>query len=209
MPRALISVSDKRGVVAFARGLVELGWEIISTGGTAAALKAADIPVTPVEKVTGFPELLDGRVKTLHRAVHPARLARRNLPEHTSALKKQGIVPIDLVAVNLYPFQLTVAQQGASFDDAVENIDVGGPSMLRSAAKNHESVLPVVDPTDYPLVLDLLRQAEITPAIRREFAAKVFAHTADYDAAIAAYLTPKGEGLPVRMSVGMERVQPL
>jgi phosphoribosylaminoimidazolecarboxamide formyltransferase/IMP cyclohydrolase len=209
MPRALISVSDKRGVVAFARGLVELGWEIISTGGTAAALKEADIPVTPVEKVTGFPELLDGRVKTLHPAVHGALLARRSLPEHTSALKKQGIVPIDLVAVNLYPFQLTVARQGASFDDAVENIDVGGPSMLRSAAKNHESVLPVVDPTDYPLVLDLLRQGEIAPEIRRDFAAKVFAHTSDYDSAIATYLTPKDDELPVRMNVAMERMQAL
>jgi len=169
MPRALISVSDKRGVVAFARGLVELGWEIISTGGTAAALKAAHVAVTPVEQVTGFPELLDGRVKTLHPAVHGALLARRSLPEHTTALKKHGIVPIDLVAVNLYPFQLTVARQGASFDDAVENIDVGGPSMLRSAAKNHESVLPVVDPTDYARVLDLLRSGGITPDIRRDF----------------------------------------
>jgi phosphoribosylaminoimidazolecarboxamide formyltransferase / IMP cyclohydrolase len=209
LPRALISVSDKRGVVAFARGLVELGWEIISTGGTAAALKEARVPVTPVEQVTGFPELLDGRVKTLHPAVHGALLARRSLPEHTIALKKHGIVPIDLLVVNLYPFQHTVSRQGASFDDAVENIDVGGPSMLRSAAKNHESVLPVVDPTDYSLVLDLLRRGEITPDIRRDFAAKVFAHTSDYDAAIAAYLTPKGEGLPLRMSVAMERMQAL
>jgi phosphoribosylaminoimidazolecarboxamide formyltransferase/IMP cyclohydrolase len=209
MPRALISVSDKRGVVAFARGLVELGWEIISTGGTATALKAANVPVTPVEQVTGFPELLDGRVKTLHPAVHGALLARRDLPEHTTALKKHGIVPIDLVAVNLYPFQLTVAREGASFEDAVENIDVGGPAMLRSAAKNHESVLPVVDPTDYPLVLDLLRRGEITPDIRRDFAAKVFAHTSDYDAAIAVYLTPTGDELPARMSVAMERMQAL
>src|SRR3954454_23237110 len=141
--------------------------------------------------------------------IHGALLARRDLPEHVAALDRHKIIPIDLVAVNLYPFQLTISNQNATLEDALENIDVGGPSMLRSAAKNHESVLPVVDPTDYPLVLDLLRQAEITPAIRREFAAKVFAHTADYDAAIAAYLTPKGEGLPVRMSVGMERVQPL
>ena len=209
MPRALISVSDKRGVVAFARGLVELGWEVISTGGTASALTDAGVPVTTVEQVTGFPELLDGRVKTLHPAVHAALLARRNLPEHTTALTKHGIVPIDLVAVNLYPFQLTVARQGASFEDAVENIDVGGPSMLRSAAKNHESVLPVVDPTDYPVVLDLLRRNEITPEIRRDFAAKVFAHTADYDAAIGAYLTPKEDELPARMSVAMERMQAL
>ena len=139
-------------------------------------------PGDSVEKVTGFPELLDGRVKTLHPAVHAALLARRSLPEHTAALKKHGIVPIDLVAVNLYPFQRRSRSQGASFEDAIENIDVGGPSMLRSAAKNHESVLPVVDPTDYPLVLDLLRRGEITPDIRRDFAAKVFAHTSDYDA---------------------------
>ncbi|MFL5401329.1 MAG: bifunctional phosphoribosylaminoimidazolecarboxamide formyltransferase/IMP cyclohydrolase [Gemmatimonadales bacterium] len=209
MPRALISVSDKRGVVAFARGLVQLGWEIISTGGTAKTLRDADVPVTPVGQVTGFPELLDGRVKTLHPAIHGALLARRNLPEHVAALEKHSIVPIDLVAVNLYPFQLTVTRQGASFEDAVENIDVGGPSMLRSAAKNHESVLPVVDPTDYPVVLDLLRSGKLTPEIRRDFATKVFAHTADYDAAIAAYFTPKAEGLPVRMSVAMERMQPL
>jgi phosphoribosylaminoimidazolecarboxamide formyltransferase / IMP cyclohydrolase len=209
MPRALISVSDKRGVVAFARGLVQLGWEILSTGGTAGALREAGIAVTPVDAVTGFPELLDGRVKTLHPAIHGALLARRAMPEHMAALSRHGITPIDLVAVNLYPFQLTITRQGASFEDAVENIDVGGPSMLRSAAKNHESVLAVVDPTDYPVVLDLIRNGKISPEIRRDFAAKVFAHTADYDAAIAAYFTPKTEGLPLRMSVAMERMQAL
>ena len=172
MPRALISVSDKRGVVPFARALVELGWEIISTGGTAAALREARVPVLEVEKVTGFPELLDGRVKTLHPAIHGALLARRDLPEHVAALKTHGIVPIDLVAVNLYPFQATIAREGASMEDALENIDVGGPSMLRSAAKNHETVLPVVDPTDYPVVLELLRKGGLTSEIRREFAAK-------------------------------------
>jgi phosphoribosylaminoimidazolecarboxamide formyltransferase / IMP cyclohydrolase len=209
MPRALISVSDKRGVVAFAQALAGLGWEIISTGGTATALRAGKVPVLEVEKVTGFPELLDGRVKTLHPAIHAALLARRQLPEHVAALTKHGIVPIDLVAVNLYPFQATIAQEGASLEDALENIDVGGPSMLRSAAKNHESVLPIVDPTDYPIVLELLRTGGLTPGIRREFAAKVFAHTADYDAAVAAYLTPTEEGLPRRLGVAMERVQPL
>ena len=150
MPRALISVSDKRDVVAFAQALVGLGWEILSTGGTAAALRAGKVPALEVEKVTGFPELLDGRVKTLHPAIHAALLARRQLPDARAALTKHGIVPIDLVAVNLYPFQSTIAQAGASLEDALENIDVGGPSMLRSAAKNHESVLPIVDPTDYP-----------------------------------------------------------
>jgi phosphoribosylaminoimidazolecarboxamide formyltransferase/IMP cyclohydrolase len=209
VPRALISVSDKRGVVAFARGLADLGWEIISTGGTAATLRAGNVPVIQVEQLTGFPELLDGRVKTLHPAIHGALLARRDLPEHVAALEKHGIPPIDLVAVNLYPFQLTISRQDASLEDALENIDVGGPSMLRSAAKNHESVLPVVDPTDYSAVLALLEQGEIDGETRREFAAKVFAHTSEYDAAIAAYLTPKGEGLPSRLGIAMERMQGL
>jgi phosphoribosylaminoimidazolecarboxamide formyltransferase/IMP cyclohydrolase len=209
MPRALISVSDKRGIVVFAQGLAQLGWEIISTGGTAAALRAAGVAVTTVDQVTGFPELLDGRLKTLHPAVHGALLARRDRPEHMTAVAEHGIVPIDLVAVNLYPFQMTIARPGTLFEDAVENIDIGGPSMLRSAAKNHLFVLPVVDPTDYPKVLELLRQGPIREEVRREFAAKVFAHTADYDAAIAAYLTAKEAGLPRRLGIAMERVQTL
>jgi phosphoribosylaminoimidazolecarboxamide formyltransferase/IMP cyclohydrolase len=209
MPRALISVSDKRGILAFAQGLVQLGWEIVSTGGTAAALRSGGLEVTSVDEVTGFPELLDGRVKTLHPAIHGALLARRDRPEHLAAVREHGIVPIDLVAVNLYPFQMTVARPGTPFEDAVENVDIGGPSMLRSAAKNHEFVLPVVDPTDYPKVLDLLRRGAVTTEVRREFAAKVFAHTADYDAAIASYLTPHEDGLPRRLSVAMERVQTL
>ena len=209
MPRALISVSDKRGIVAFAQGLVQLGWDVISTGGTATALRSAGIPVTTVDEVTNFPELLDGRVKTLHPAIHGALLARRDLPAHVAAIRDHGIVPIDLVAVNLYPFQMTISRAGVSFDDAVENIDIGGPSMLRSAAKNHEFVLPVVDPTDYPKVLDLLRAQGLTAEVRREFSAKVFAHTADYDAAIAGYLTPAEEGLPRRLGIAMERAQTL
>jgi phosphoribosylaminoimidazolecarboxamide formyltransferase/IMP cyclohydrolase len=209
MPRALISVSDKRGIASFAEGLIGLGWEIISTGGTATALRAAGFAVTTVEEVTGFPELLDGRVKTLHPAVHAALLARRDSPQHAAAIAGQGIVPIDLVAVNLYPFQATIARPGVSFADAVENIDVGGPSMLRSAAKNHEFVLPVVDPVDYPRVLDMLRRGTVTPEARRDLAAKVFAHTAAYDAAIAGFLTPQEEGLPRRLGVSMERVQTL
>jgi phosphoribosylaminoimidazolecarboxamide formyltransferase / IMP cyclohydrolase len=209
MPRALISVSDKRGIVVFAQGLSQLGWELISTGGTAATLRGAGVPVTPVDQVTGFPELLDGRVKTLHPAIHGALLARRDRPEHMSAVAEHGIVPIDLVAVNLYPFQMTIARPGTVFEDAVENIDIGGPSILRSAAKNHEFVLPVVDPTDYPKVLELLRLGPIGEEVRREFAAKVFAHTADYDAAIAAYLTAKEDALPRRLGIAMERVQTL
>jgi phosphoribosylaminoimidazolecarboxamide formyltransferase/IMP cyclohydrolase len=165
--------------------------------------------VLEVERLTGFPELLDGRVKTLHPVIHAALLARRDLPEHVAALQQQKIAPIDLVAVNLYPFQLTVTQRDATLEDALENIDVGGPSMLRSAAKNHESVLPVVDPTDYSVVLDMLKRGAIDAETRREFAAKVFAHTSDYDAAIAAYLTPSAEGLPSRLGIAMERVQPL
>jgi phosphoribosylaminoimidazolecarboxamide formyltransferase / IMP cyclohydrolase len=209
MPRALISVSDKRGIVAFAQGLVELGWEVVSTGGTASALRTAGLAVTTVDEVTRFPELLDGRVKTLHPAIHGALLARPDRPAHLAAVQEHGIVPIELVAVNLYPFQMTISRPGVSFDDAVENIDIGGPSMLRSAAKNHEFVLAVVDPTDYPKVVDLLRRGALTPEVRREFAAKVFAHTADYDAAIAAYLTPHEDGLPPRLGVAMERVQTL
>jgi phosphoribosylaminoimidazolecarboxamide formyltransferase/IMP cyclohydrolase len=209
MPRALISVSDKRGIVAFAEGLIGLGWEVISTGGTATALRAAGLAVTTVEDVTGFPELLDGRVKTLHPTVHAALLARRDSPQHAAAIAAHGIVPIDLVAVNLYPFQMTIARPGVALADAVENIDVGGPSMLRSAAKNHDFVLAVVDPVDYPKVLDMLRKGTVTPEARRDLAAKVFAHTAEYDAAIAGFLTPKEEGLPRRLGVAMERVQTL
>ncbi len=209
MPRALISVSDKRGIIAFAQGLAALGWEIISTGGTASTLRGAGVAVTSVDQVTGFPELLDGRIKTLHPAIHGALLARRDRPEHLAAAREHGIVPIDLVAVNLYPFQMTISRPGVSLDDALENIDVGGPSMLRSAAKNHEFVLPVVDPTDYPRVLELLRKGTVSAADRREFGAKVFAHTADYDAAIAHFLTSKEDGLPPRIGIAMELAQRL
>jgi phosphoribosylaminoimidazolecarboxamide formyltransferase/IMP cyclohydrolase len=209
MPRALISVSDKRGIVQFARGLVELGWEIISTGGTGAALKAADLPVTLVQDVTGHPEILDGRVKTLHPAVHAALLARRDLREHLNTLEQHNITPIDLVAVNLYPFRATIAKPDVPFEDAIENIDIGGPSMLRSAAKNHEFVIPVVDPQDYPTVLDMLRQGGVHTDFRRELAAKVFAHTSDYDSAIARYLPIEEKGLPSRLGGAFERMMTL
>ena len=209
MPRALISVSDKRGIVAFAQGLASLGWEIISTGGTAATLRKSGMEVMSVDDVTGFPEILDGRVKTLHPKIHGGLLARRDLAAHAAALTTHSIVPIDLVAVNLYPFQATVARSDVSYEDAIENIDVGGPSMLRSAAKNHEAVIAVVDPTDYGPVLDLLRAGPVPIEVRRELAAKVFAHTADYDATIARFLTPRSEGLPNRIGVAMELMQPL
>jgi phosphoribosylaminoimidazolecarboxamide formyltransferase/IMP cyclohydrolase len=209
VPRALISVSDKRGVADFARGLVELGFEIVSTGGTAHTLEQAGIPVTPIEGVTGFPEIMDGRVKTLHPAVHGGILARRDLPAHVEELARHGFQPIDLVAVNLYPFRETIARPDVKLADAIEQIDIGGPSMLRSAAKNHEFVLVVVDPADYPRVIDALKRRAITPEFRRQLAAKVFQHTAAYDGAIAGYLGASGEDLPPAMTLVLQRLQPL
>ena len=209
MLRALISVSDKRGIVEFARGLIELGWEIVSTGGTAASLKKAGIPVTSVEQVTRFPEILDGRVKTLHPAIHAGLLARPNLPEHVRELETRGIQPFQLVAVNLYPFRATIADPSATLEDAIENIDVGGPSILRAAAKNYENVIPVVDPTDYRWVLDQLRNGSLAEESRRSLAAKVFGHTAEYDTAVAGYLTAPEEGLPPRINLSVERMEEL
>jgi len=209
MPRALISVSDKRGIVGFAQGLVELGWEVVSTGGTAATLRKAGVPVTTVDQVTGFPEILDGRVKTLHPRIHAGLLARPDIPTHASALAEHGIMPFQLVAVNLYPFQATVADPGVSFEDAIENIDVGGPSMLRAAAKNHQYVLPVVDPKDYSSVIEMLRNGAVAEELRREFAAKVFTHVADYDAAIASFLTPRDAGMPARINLSLDRIMAL
>ncbi|UCG89372.1 MAG: bifunctional phosphoribosylaminoimidazolecarboxamide formyltransferase/IMP cyclohydrolase [Gemmatimonadota bacterium] len=209
VPRALISVSDKRGVVEFARKLTELGWEVVSTGGTAAVLSQGGVAVLPIEKVTGFPEMLDGRVKTLHPAVHGALLARRDLPAHMEALAQHGLTPIDLVAVNLYPFRETVAKPDVKLEDAVEQIDIGGPSMLRSAAKNHGHVLPVVDPRDYDRVIEILTSGQVEDGFRRELAAKVFSHTAGYDAAIAAYLSHEADLFPPVVSLVLERVQDL
>jgi len=188
--RALISVSDKTGVVEFAGGLRDLGVEVLSTGGTARALEAAGVPVTPVDQVTGFPEMLEGRVKTLHPAVHGGLLADRSKPEHMEQLAAQGFHPIDLVAVNLYPFGATIARPDCSFEDAIENIDIGGPSMIRSAAKNHAAVTVVTSPADYGAVLAELRAGggETTPATRRALAQKAFAHTAAYDGVIASWL---------------------
>jgi phosphoribosylaminoimidazolecarboxamide formyltransferase/IMP cyclohydrolase len=209
VPRALISVSDKRGIVPFAQGLVDLGWDIISTGGTHAALRQAGVPAASVESVTGFPEILDGRVKTLHPAIHGGLLARRDVPEHMGSLRNHNIEPIDLLAVNLYPFRETVAKPHVTHEDAIENIDIGGPSLLRSAAKNHDSVIVVVDPTDYARVLTLLRNGGVDAPTRLALAAKVFSHTADYDGAIARYLTPVEEGLPSRIQFSFERLMEL
>lgn len=185
--RALLSVWDKTGLIEFARGLVELGWEILSTGGTARALEEAGLPVTPVQEVTGFPAILDGRVKTLHPRIHGGILARRT-PEHLAQLAEWGIKTIDLVAVNLYPFQETIARPGVTVEEAVENIDIGGPAMVRAAAKNHEYITVIVNPARYEEVLNLLRQhGEVDLSTRRKLAAEAFAHTAAYDAAIALY----------------------
>lgn len=209
MRRALISVADKRHLVEFARGLVELGFEILSTGGTARALGEAGVAVVPVETVTGFPEILDGRVKTLHPAIHAAILARRDRPEHLETLGRLGLVPIELVAVNLYPFAQTAARPEAKFEEAIEQIDIGGPALLRAAAKNHAAVLAVVDPDDYPRVLAAVRAGPVPEALRRELAAKVFQHTAAYDGAIAQYLAQSAEALPGELTLVLHRLQPL
>ncbi len=213
--RALLSVSDKSGLVDFARQLSARGVELISTGGTARALRDAGLVVADVSDVTRFPEMLDGRVKTLHPAVHGGLLARRDLAEHMAAIAEHGIAPIDLVVVNLYPFRETAARPDVAPDDVIEQIDIGGPSMLRSAAKNFDAVTVVVDPSDYGRVLDALGDdtdgdAARRLAFRRSLAAKVFAHTAAYDAAIAAWFAEQeNERFPERLSLAFERAQAL
>ncbi len=190
MRTALIGVSDKTGIAEFARTLAALGFRLLSTGGTAKLLRDDGIAVTEVAEVTGFPEILDGRVKTLHPRIHAGLLARRDLPPHMATLKEHGIDPIDLLVVNLYPFEQTVAKPDCTFDDAIENIDIGGPAMLRAAAKNHGSVAVVVDPADYARVAEELKaNGEVGAALRFELAQKVFAHTARYDGAISNYLS--------------------
>ncbi|HET9707354.1 MAG TPA: bifunctional phosphoribosylaminoimidazolecarboxamide formyltransferase/IMP cyclohydrolase [Gemmatimonadales bacterium] len=207
--RALLSVSDKRGLVAFARGLCTLGWEIVSTGGTADALRKEQVPVIPIEQVTGFPEMMDGRVKTLHPKVHGGLLARRAHAGDRAALAQHAITPIDLVAVNLYPFQETAARPGVADHEVIEQIDIGGPSMLRSAAKNHADVVVIVDPADYETVLADLHAGAVSAERRRVLAAKVFAHTAAYDAAITGYLSKSDAELPARLSLVLDRAQAL
>jgi phosphoribosylaminoimidazolecarboxamide formyltransferase/IMP cyclohydrolase len=217
--RALISVHDKTGVVDFARGLQALGAEILSTGGTARLLRDSGVPVVDVAEVTGFPEMLDGRVKTLHPKVHGGILARRDLPEHAAALERHGIRPIDLVAVSLYPFEKTVATPGVTLEEAIENIDIGGPSMIRGAAKNHAHVAVVTDPGQYGPVLDELRKSDggLSDATRFRLAFEAFRRTAQYDAAIAAYLREPGAtgrpaaaaGFPERLAVDGTLVQSL
>ena len=211
--RALISVSDKTGVLAFAVSLRERGVEILSTGGTAKMLRDAGVAVTEVSDYTGFPEMLDGRVKTLHPKIHGGILGRRDWPEHVAQMIAQGFPPIDLVVVNLYPFRETVARPNVSKADAIENIDIGGPAMVRSAAKNHDSVAVVTDPKDYAVIAkELSQQGGLSAATRFRLACKAFSHTAEYDGAISNYLTSldseaKPGEFPTRLNLQFELVQ--
>jgi phosphoribosylaminoimidazolecarboxamide formyltransferase/IMP cyclohydrolase len=207
--RALLSVSDKTGIAEFARELAALGYTLISTGGTARSLAAAGLEVTGIASVTGFPEIMDGRVKTLHPKVHGALLGRAGAD--AAVMREHGIAPIDVLVVNLYPFAATVAKPGCSYDEAIENIDVGGPAMLRAAAKNHARVAVLVDPADYPAALAELRAGGIGEATRRRLAAKAFGHTAQYDALIAGWLRrQQGDaGFPDGFAAGFRKQQDL
>ena len=209
--RALISVSDKTGVIEFAKQLVELGFEIISTGGTKKAIHEAGIPVIGVNDVTGFPEILDGRVKTLNPLIHGGLLAKFDDPSHKAQMDEHSIDPIQIVCVNLYPFQQTIEKPDVTVEDAIENIDIGGPTMLRSAAKNHQYVAVVVDPTDYETVISDLKEVnEVKFETRRALAAKVFRHTAAYDSIIANYMTELvGIETPEKLTVTYELKQSL
>lgn len=209
--KALISVSDKTGLIPFARRLAAAGVEIISTGGTASLLKEAGIPVIGISEVTGFPEILDGRVKTLHPNIHSGLLAVRDNEAHRKQLKELEIEPIDLVVVNLYPFKQTIAKPNVTFEEAIENIDIGGPTMLRSAAKNHAFVTVVVDAADYEQVMEEIEANQDTALeTRRRLAAKVFRHTAAYDSLISRYLSEQvGELLPESYTVTYEKAQDL
>ena len=203
--RALISVSDKTGIVEFARALQAMGVQLLSTGGTYKLLKDNSVAVTEVSSYTGFPEMMDGRVKTLHPKVHGGILARRGTDE--AVMAQHGIDAIDMVVVNLYPFADTIVRPGVTLDEALEQIDIGGPTLLRAAAKNHLHVLPVVDPADYEAVLEALREERATPELRRRLAAKAFAHTAAYDATIAAFLAD--EPFPATLPLAFQRATEL
>ncbi|MDM5197154.1 bifunctional phosphoribosylaminoimidazolecarboxamide formyltransferase/IMP cyclohydrolase [Fictibacillus enclensis] len=209
--RALVSVSNKEGLVPFVQALAEQGVEIISTGGTSKALQEAGVKVTGISEVTGFPEIMDGRVKTLHPMIHGGLLAVRDNESHVQQMEENGISPIDLVVVNLYPFKETIAKENVAFEDAIENIDIGGPSMLRSAAKNHAYVTVVVDPADYSKVLEEVQQNnQVSDETRKKLAAKTFRHTAAYDALIAEYLTNMvEEENPESFTVTYEKKQDL
>jgi phosphoribosylaminoimidazolecarboxamide formyltransferase / IMP cyclohydrolase len=212
--RALISVSDKRGVTDLAKGLLNLGFELLSTGGTAKVIHEAGLKVTKVAEVTGFPEILQGRVKTLHPFIHGAILAQTDILEQQEELKQFGIVPIEIVIVNLYPFTATINRDGFSHDEAVENIDIGGPTMIRAAAKNHHYVTVVVNPDRYESILSELKtKGSISTETRLKLATEAFAHTAGYDAAIAAYFNRLAElktsQFPLQLTIGLEKIADL
>ena len=207
--RALLSVSDKTGIVDFARKLEELGYEVVSTGGTARTLTENGVSVTGISEVTGFPECLDGRVKTLHPAVHAGILAMRSNPEHMAQLQELGITPIDVVAINLYPFKQTILKEGVTLEEAIENIDIGGPTMIRAAAKNWQDVAVIVDPSDYDAVIEGLKNGDLSRETKFHLAAKVFEHTAAYDALIFSYLRKQmgGDPFPEELTLTLEKVQ--
>jgi len=210
LPTALLSVSDKSGLAAFARGLKRLGYELVATGSTLRAIEDASLDVQPVSDLTGFPEMMDGRVKTLHPGVHAGILARRDKPEHLEALAQHGLREIDLVCCNLYPFVETVVGEKVTFEAAIEQIDVGGPAMIRAAAKNHQSVVVVVRPERYSEVLGALNEGALDERARRSLAAEAFAHTSAYDAWIAAYMRrDAGNGFPSELTIPGQLAQPL
>ncbi len=211
--RALLSVFDKTGLDSFGHGLSTLGWDLISTGNTQRALTEAGLVATSVSDVTGSPEMLDGRVKTLHPAIHGGILARRDRPDHLEQLDTHGIGPIDMVVGNLYPFERTVQTPGIADIDAIEQIDIGGPAMIRAAAKNFAGVIVVIDPRDYESVLAELRSGDVSASTRRKLAAKAFAHVSAYDSVIAAYLQGETSGddwsFPEEMTFAGRLAQPL
>ena len=202
-------MSDKTGIVDFARKLEELGYEVVSTGGTARTLTENGVSVTGISEVTGFPECLDGRVKTLHPAVHAGILAMRSNPEHMAQLQELGITPIDVVAINLYPFKQTILKEGVTLEEAIENIDIGGPTMIRAAAKNWQDVAVIVDPSDYDAVIEGLKNGDLSRETKFHLAAKVFEHTAAYDALIFSYLRKQmgGDPFPEELTLTFEKVQ--
>jgi len=203
--RAIISVFDKTGLADFAKALSQLGFEIFSTGGTQKALEEAKVPVKSVSELTGFPEILDGRVKTLHPIIYGGILARRDLPEHMAQIAEHSIETVDLVVGNLYPFVQTVAREGITLDEALENIDIGGPSMIRASAKNFPSVIVIVDPADYQTVLEKLRAGGVELAERKQLAQKAFQHVATYDTAISQYLRQGMDSFPEELTVALKK----